>query len=164
MPRAFTKTTAKAVTKVPAALEPAGLSNEKELGLWFCNWKIWLEARRRLDRALAPLDLGFREFWLLEIAGAGNVSQHEMADLFGLDPSSLVAVIDRLERRGWLHRERNPRDRRVQWVQRTEAGDRLFARAKPRAQRAEARQLATLSEASQRRLVAAMRKLVTDSH
>ena len=133
------------------------------LGLWFCNWKIWLEARRRLERALAPLELRAREFWLLAIAGPGNVSQHEIAGLCGLDPSSLVAVLDGLERRGWLRRQRNPRDRRMQWVQRTEAGDRLFARALPRAQRAEARQLAVLSAAQQRRLVAAMRKLAMTS-
>ena len=86
-----------------------------------------------------------------------------MADLCGLDPSSLVAVLDGLERRGWLHRKRNPSDRRVQWVRRTEAGDRMFARALPRAQRAEARQLAVLSAADQRQLVAAMRKLITIS-
>jgi len=132
-------------------------------GLWFCNWKIWLEARRLLDEALEPLGLKSREFWLLVIAGAGNVSQHEMADLCGLDPSSLVAVLDGLERRGLLHRQRNPRDRRVQWVQRTGEGDRLFARALPRAQRAEAQQLAVLSAADQRHLVAAMRKLITIS-
>jgi DNA-binding MarR family transcriptional regulator len=80
-----------------------------------------------------------------------------------MDPSSLVAVLDGLERRGWLRRQPNPRDRRMHWVQRTEAGDRLFARALPRAQRAEARQLAALSAAQQRQLVAAMRKLVTIS-
>ena len=74
-----------------------------------------------------------------------------------------MAVLDGLERRGWLRRQRNPRDRRMQWVQRTEAGDRLFARALPRARRAEARQLAALSAAQQRQLVAAMRKLVTTS-
>ncbi|HTX35144.1 MAG TPA: MarR family transcriptional regulator [Bryobacteraceae bacterium] len=152
MPQTHEKTTA---TKVPAALE------ETPPGLWFCNWKIWLEARRRLDVALAPLELRSREFWLLAIAGAGNISQHEMADLCGLDPSSLVAILDGLERRGWLRRTRNPHDRRMQWVQRTEAGDELFNRALPRAQRAEAQQLAVLSPAHQRLLVAAMRKLVT---
>ena len=143
--------------KVVAAWEPAAP------GLWFCNWEIWLEARRRLDRALAPLELRAREFWMLAIAGRGNVSQHEIANLCGLDPSSLVAVLDGLERRGWLRRRPNPRDRRMHWVQRTEAGDRLFARALPRAQRAEARQLAALSAAQQRQLVAAMRKLVVIS-
>jgi DNA-binding MarR family transcriptional regulator len=71
----------------------------------------------------------------------------------------MVAVLDSLERRGWLRRERNPRDRRVQWVQRTEAGNRLFARALPRARRAETRQMAVLSATEQRQLVDAMRKL-----
>ena len=140
-----------------AALEPAAP------GLWFCNWKIWLEARQRLDRALAPLGLRSRDFWLLSIAGAGNVSQHEIAHLCGLDPSSLVAVLDGLERRGWLRRQRNPRDRRMQWVQRTEEGDRLFNRALPRAKKAEAQQLAVLSDADQRQLVAALRKLAMTS-
>jgi len=132
-------------------------------GLWFCNWKIWLEARRLLDRALAPLELRSKEFWMLVLAGPGDVAQHEIAELCGLDPSSLVAVLDGLERRGWLRRQRNPADRRVHFVQRTEAGDRLFARALPRARRAEARQLAALSAAERRELVAVMRKLIPGS-
>ncbi len=102
---------------------------------------------------------------------AGDVFRHnpahltadEIADLCGLDPSSLVAVLDGLERRGWLRRQRNPRDRRIQWVQRTQAGDQLFLRALPRARRAEAQQLAVLSTAHQRQLVAVMRELAMTS-
>ena len=154
MPRVSSKT---AASKAVADGDPS------PHGLWFCNWKIWLEARRRLDCALEPLGLRSREFWLLVIAGRGNVAQHEMAELCGLDPSSLVAVLDGMERRGLLYRQRNPNDRRVQWVQRTEEGDRLFARALPRAQQAEAQQLAMLSAADQRQLVAAMRKLISIS-
>jgi len=154
MPRASSKT---AASKAIADDDPSAH------GLWFSNWKIWLEARRRLNCALQPLGLRSREFWLLVIAGSGNVSQHEMADLCGLDPSSLVAVLDGMERRGLLYRQRNPNDRRVQWVQRTEEGDRLFARALPRAQQAEAQHLAMLSAADQRQLVAAMRKLISIS-
>jgi DNA-binding MarR family transcriptional regulator len=135
----------------------------KDAGLWFCNWRIWLEARRRLDRTLAPLGLRSREFWLLAIAGLGNAPQNEVASLCGLDPSSVVAVLDSLESRGWLRRQRNPRDRRIQWVQRTEAGDRLFQRALPRARRAEAQQMAMLSAAGQRQVLAAMRKLANIS-
>lgn len=158
MPRTASKTIDKTV------VTPA-LPNERASphGLWFYNWKIWLEARRRLDAALEPLGLRSREFWLLVIAGAGNVSQHEMAELCGLDPSSLVPVLDGLERRGLLQRERNPKDRRVQWVRRTEKGDRLFRRALPRAQHAEAEQLAALPAYDQRKLVAAMCKLVAIS-
>ena len=154
MPRPVKKRNA---AKVTAVLQPAAP------GLWFCTWKIWLEVRRRLDLVLAPLGLRSRDFWLLQIAGSGDSSQHEIADVFGLDPSSIVAMLDSLERRGLLRRERNPGDRRVQWVRRTEAGDRLFARALPRAQRAEARQLALLSAADQSQLLTAMRKLATTS-
>ncbi len=132
-------------------------------GLWFCNWKIWLESRRILDEALEPLGIKSREFWLLVIAGAGDISQHQMAELCGLDPSSLVPILDGMERRGLLHRQRNPNDRRVQWVKRTEEGDRLYGRALPRAQAAEAQQLEPLTAADQRQLLAAMQKLIEPS-
>lgn len=146
------------------AFKPVADDDPSPHGLWFCNWKIWLEGRARLNKALKPLGLQWREFWLLVIAGPGNVSQQEMAELCGLDPSSLVPVLDGMERRGLLQRQRNPKDRRVQWVQRTREGDRLFARALPRAQRAEARQLAELSADDQQQLIAAMRKLLTISN
>jgi DNA-binding MarR family transcriptional regulator len=158
MPKAASRTADK-----KAAVRAIPSDDPSPHGLWFCNWKIWLETRRRLDCALAPLGLRSREFWLLVIAGAGDVAQHEMAELCGLDPSSLVPVLDGLERRGLLQRERNLKDRRVQWVRRTEEGDRLFRRALPRAQRAEAEQLAALAAGDQRKLVAAMRKLIAIS-
>ncbi|HTW68014.1 MAG TPA: MarR family transcriptional regulator [Bryobacteraceae bacterium] len=154
MPRASSK---------PIALKVVAGGDPSPDGLWFYTWNIWLEARRRLDCALEPLGLRSREFWLLVIAGTGNVSQHEMAELCGLDPSSLVAVLDGMERRGLLYRQRNPNDRRVQWVRRTEEGERLYARALPRAQRAEAQQLEAFPAAEQRQLVAAMRKLIAIS-
>jgi DNA-binding MarR family transcriptional regulator len=151
MPRGAAKTVA---TEARPAVAPDAP------GLWFCSWQIALEAHRRLDRALEPLELRAREFWLLAVAGAGNVPQHEIAEQFGLDPSSVVALIDGVERRGFLRRQPNPRDRRMHWVQRTEAGDRLFHRALPLARRAEARHLEALSAAEQRQLLAAMRQLV----
>jgi DNA-binding MarR family transcriptional regulator len=173
MPRASTKKEVSSARPVRASstrldklkhVPPKNVADDPSpRGLWFCNWKIWLEARRLLDEALQPLGLRSREFWLLVIAGAGNVSQHELAELCGLDPSSLVAVLDGMERRGLLHRQRNPDDRRVQWVQRTVDGDKLYARALPRAQRAEAQQLAALSPGDQRQLVAAMQKLIVIS-
>jgi len=117
-------------------------------------------------------DLGrFADPSLLILTSLADGPKHGyaiMTDVAGfsgvqMEPGTLYGALSRLERRGWVRRQRNPRDRRVQWVQRTEAGDTLFARALPLAQRAEAQQLAVLSVAQQRRLVAAMRKLVTIS-
>jgi hypothetical protein len=92
---ARTKSAAPGNPTEPHTSASAGLAAfQSAPGLWFFNWKIWLEARRRLDLVLDPLQLRAREFWLLALAGPGNVSQHEIADLCGLDPSSLVAVLD----------------------------------------------------------------------
>jgi DNA-binding MarR family transcriptional regulator len=162
MARPSTKTVAPKPAPKPARKPIAG-GDPSPHGLWFCNWKIWLEARRLLDEALEPLGLKSRDFWILVIAGAGNVSQQQMAELCGIDPSSLVSVLDGMERRGLLHRERNPSDRRVQWVRRTGEGDRLYGRALPRAQQAETRQLAPLSMADRRQLIAAMQQLIARS-
>jgi DNA-binding MarR family transcriptional regulator len=49
---------------------------------------------------------------LLTIERLGPVSQKQISDQMGLDPSDLVGVIDILEREGFLTRARDPQDRR----------------------------------------------------
>ena len=49
---------------------------------------------------------------LLTIERLGPVSQKQISDQMGFDPSDLVGVIDILEREGFLTRGRDPRDRR----------------------------------------------------
>ncbi|MGH9483219.1 MAG: MarR family winged helix-turn-helix transcriptional regulator, partial [Terriglobales bacterium] len=85
-------------------------------GLWFFNWKMWLRAKQFLAEALQPLQLAPREFWLLAMVHDAPMPQHELAALCGLDPSTLVPLLDALERRGWVARRRDPRDRRVQRI------------------------------------------------
>lgn len=56
-------------------------------GSWYCSWRIFQESSRLLDEALKPLGLASKDFWLLVIAGASDLSQHEMAELCGLHPT-----------------------------------------------------------------------------
>lgn len=49
-------------------------------------------------------------------------SQREIAALIMLDPSDLVAVLDRMENNGWVTRERDPEDRRRSIVRITSDG------------------------------------------
>jgi DNA-binding MarR family transcriptional regulator len=46
------------------------------------------------------------------IDGHGPLSPSTLAQLTGLHPATLTGVIDRLERGGWIMRERDPADRR----------------------------------------------------
>jgi DNA-binding MarR family transcriptional regulator len=52
-------------------------------------------------------------------------SQRDIAATIMIDPSDLVAVLDRMENNGWVTRERDPADRRRSIVRITEQG-RLF--------------------------------------
>lgn len=47
---------------------------------------------------------------LLEQHGA--VTAGELASLSGLAPNTVTGILDRLERKGWIHRERDPSDKR----------------------------------------------------
>ena len=51
-----------------------------------------------------------------------GLSQQQLASMLGIVPSRLVALIDDLERRGWIERTRDAVDRRVNVLTVTAAG------------------------------------------
>src|SRR4051812_49112884 len=57
---------------------------------------------------------------LRAVAEAGPLSQREISDLIGLDPSDLVGAIDIVERAGLVERQPDPEDRRRHAVMVTE--------------------------------------------
>ncbi|HWG36860.1 MAG TPA: MarR family transcriptional regulator [Terriglobales bacterium] len=129
-------------------------------GLWYSNWRIWLAARKLLEEALAPVHLHPKQFWLLALIRESPKSQTELASLCGVDPSTLVALLDELQACSWITRIRHPMDRRVHLVALTEAGSAILGRAMPLARRAETRQLRALAGGERTRLLALLRKLV----
>jgi len=61
------------------------------------------------------------------IARNGPISPSALARLAGLHPATMTGVLDRLERDGWVARERDQRDRRaVTIVLRRERGGELY--------------------------------------
>lgn len=65
------------------------------------------------------------------LADRGPCSQRQLIDTVEMDKSSMVFVVDRLERLGLVRRERSPVDRRAYDVVITDAGrDRLAAAVK----------------------------------
>lgn len=62
---------------------------------------------------------------LLEERGA--MSQRQLADLTHVNPTVMVKLVDNLEERGWVARERNPDDRRSYALRLTELGTKALA-------------------------------------
>lgn len=61
---------------------------------------------------LAPLGLTPQLCGVLIRLAEGALSQHELGKQLGIDRTTVVELIDELERKGYVERRRNPADRR----------------------------------------------------
>ncbi|SFS72047.1 MarR family winged helix-turn-helix transcriptional regulator [Saccharopolyspora flava] len=89
---------------------------------------------RSVSAELEPLGLRVRSYSVLALSaeeGAG-INQRRLAEIIGLDPSQVVALVDELEQRDLVARIPDPRDRRNKLVQATESGRELVAEAQAR--------------------------------
>jgi DNA-binding MarR family transcriptional regulator len=87
-----------------------------------------------------------------------GVTQGELARAVGLDRSTMVPLLDGLEKRGILERRRGA-DRRTNGLWLTPSGRRLLAEVKRRTHEHEERIAAGLSRPERAQLVALLRKL-----
>src|SRR4051812_17835319 len=109
---------------------------------------------RATNAALAELGLRVRQYSVLVLADdtADGISQRDLAEVLGLDPSQVVALVDELAAGGLVERRPSPTDRRAKLVAATAAGVRLRRRADERAAAGVQRQLGDLATDEQQTL------------
>ena len=93
--------------------------------------------RTRLDERLKPMNMSIARWGALYWLGQGGdgVSQAALADLAGVEPPTLVRVIDQLEAQGLVERRTNPADRRVNLLNLTPAAKPVVAEIEAEAER-----------------------------
>jgi DNA-binding MarR family transcriptional regulator len=97
-----------------------------------------LALEQRTDAALADLGITARDLGVLRVIAGGEArSQQEVAAVLGVDRTSMVALIDSLERSGIVARRPSEQDRRRNVVELTDGGWDLFRRAEDRYAEAE---------------------------
>jgi DNA-binding MarR family transcriptional regulator len=107
-----------------------------------------LALEQRTDAALADVGLTARDLGVLRVIAGGEArSQQEVATVLGVDRTSMVALLDALERRGIVARKPSDRDRRRNVVELTQDGRSLFQRAEQRSTEAEQAFTAALGDA-----------------
>jgi DNA-binding MarR family transcriptional regulator len=117
---AATKTATKAVSGDPPFGQAVG----------FMLSQLGFETATRFGRLMAKVDLEPRQFALMRaIAGSVGRSQNEIAESLRIPPSSMVGVIDHLEKRGLVERRLHPTDRRSRLVHLTDLGHSVLVRA-----------------------------------
>jgi DNA-binding MarR family transcriptional regulator len=105
-------------------------------------------------RALVPFGIDGRELAVLVVLAAEYpLSQVEAAGRLGVDRTTMVALVDRLEGKGLVERRRSPEDRRRNIVGLTAAGDECLRLAERARATAESHFLAPLGKADADRLV-----------
>src|SRR5215212_2256078 len=114
----------------------------------------------RFGLALEPLGLGKHHFGILTLIDNNPGSaQQELGRRSHVDPSSMVAVIDELERMGLAERRLHPEDRRKRAVYLTPAGRRKLEKARKVAIETAREAFAALDERELETLRTLLRKL-----
>ena len=99
---------------------------------------------------------------LMAVVEKGSVTAHDIAQRIHVSASTLVGVLDRLEAKKLIHRQRKADDRREVEITPSPAGRRLVAATPPPLQHALHRALSQLSHAEREQLSAALERLVTN--
>jgi DNA-binding MarR family transcriptional regulator len=120
-----------------------------------------LEHRAIAEPGLEALGLRPKGFGaLILLVQEGPLSQQRLGERQGIDRTTMVAVVDELERGGFVERRRDPSDRRAYSLHATAKGRRVLESAGEATKQAEDQFLAPLSAADQRRLKRMLRTLV----
>ena len=117
-------------------------------------------SRRRFHKALEPEGLHPRHFGVMTMLAAHpGMSQQQLHEKTGIDPSSMVAVIDELQARGLAERRPDPQDRRARQVFLTEEGLQALERIRGLAANLQREFFGALSAEERKTLHALLRKL-----
>ncbi|HCN88711.1 MAG TPA: MarR family transcriptional regulator [Oxalobacteraceae bacterium] len=112
------------------------------------------------DRELADVDMTPAIFGALEVLCHNKgLTQTRLANAIGLDRSSLVPLLDKLQKRNLVAREASVKDRRSNHLFLTPEGRQLLAKANKRVQLHEQRILASLSKAEIKQLIKLLSKI-----
>jgi MarR family transcriptional regulator for hemolysin len=117
--------------------------------------------RTRLDERLKPMNMSIARwaalYWLGE--AGGGVSQAALAELAGVEPPTLVRVLDQLEAQGLVQRQASLTDRRVNLLSLTEAAKPVVAEIEAEAERLRLELLEGLSFEEYQTALGVMQKL-----
>lgn len=117
---------------------------EQSVGFWLSRaWNLYEKA---LNAELLPTGVTFRQAQVLGfLALEGDLSQVELAERMKVEPPTLVGILDRMERDGWIARTECSDDRRKKMIRPTPRSEPVWAIVVDVAMRIRARALEGLT-------------------
>jgi DNA-binding MarR family transcriptional regulator len=122
-------------------------------------FRLWRVSHTRVAEALQSVGLTPALFGLLNVLGARDGAiQQEISSAMGVDPSTMVSLIDELETAGLAKRRPHPTDRRAREVAITPKGRRVLERARRSVTQVEDDVLRGLTGPERRQLLTLLRR------
>jgi DNA-binding MarR family transcriptional regulator len=122
-------------------------------------FRLWRASHTRVAEALVSVGLTPPLFALLNVLGArAGAIQQELGAAMGIDPSTMVSLIDKLETSGLAKRRPHPTDRRAREVAITPKGRRALERARRLATEVDDEVLRGLTTNERRQLLTLLRR------
>lgn len=123
---------------------------EQSLIFRVCSASIAME--KALNEGLAPLGITHRQWQVLGwLVREGQIGQGDLADWMRIEPPTLVGIVDRMERDGWIERAPCPDDRRRKLLRPTARVGPVWEQIASAARRVRARASAGFSDDDLRR-------------
>jgi DNA-binding MarR family transcriptional regulator len=114
-----------------------------------------------LTAALQAVSVTPRAYCVLKTAMDGEYSQTSLAHAIGLDKTTMVVTIDALEKAGLVERRMSGQDRRARVIEVTDAGRGKVAEGERIVEQIEEDVLSSLSPATRKAFVGALRELAS---
>ncbi|MEQ8784755.1 MAG: MarR family transcriptional regulator [Pirellulaceae bacterium] len=124
---------------------------DQSVGYWLMTtWQLYQKA---FNEELAPQGITFRQCQVLGyLALDGTLSQCQLAERMKIEPPTLVRILDRMERDGWIERVACCEDRRRKQIRPTEAAEPVWSKIVACGRRVRARATQGLSPRQQQTL------------
>jgi len=127
-------------------------------------FRLWRASHERTATALQSIDMTPALFGVLNFLGARKGAiQQEIGAAMGIDPSTMVSLIDQLEKEGLAKRRPHPSDRRAREVSVTPKGRRLLERSRKMALEAQDEVLRGLTVPERRQLLKLLRRALSEA-
>ena len=129
--------------------------------LWLRFLRFNISSNKKLEDELAQLDLTAPQFYVLATIGyTGGVPFSEIGQKMMVTVSNLTGIVDRLEEKGLVLRDRDAHDRRVVRVKLTPKGAKVYKSTIPLFEKSVSEFFSPLGKPQQKELAALLRKLI----
>jgi len=96
------------------------LEHEVESSVSYWAFIVFRDFEKSLNEELAPHGITLRQSQVLGwLALKSELTQSQLAELMKLEPPTLVRILDRMERDGWIRRHSIPGDKRKKLIRPT---------------------------------------------